>query len=316
MNVIPTDSPARTDTAPALRAYLDASERLVPFFPGGTAAVLDHIEDVWLTSEGRPLHLDLHRAQTARATVVFQPGSGSYARFYCALGAQLAANGIHFLGIDRPGHGYSGGARGDCTIAEALEASARVLDYARAEFGLPVILIGSSLGGLLAGFALCAGQRPDLAIAHNFIIPGRLISLRMRGRFIERFRRRPYPLGKLVHDFKGISDDPVLLEYLAQRADPYAAWELSARAVASLFRHNTPRPARPTPPFVVLSGTADKLIPGWASRWFLRWSRLKPSEYRAVPNAGHMLFHDHLAESLPLLLDLIGEVARSRGGRG
>ncbi|MEX2337428.1 MAG: hypothetical protein WD609_02605, partial [Aquisalimonadaceae bacterium] len=37
---------------------------------------------------------------------------------------------------------------------------------------------------------------------------------------------------------------------------------------------------------------------------------LKPAEYCAGPGAGHMLFHDHLAETLPILIERIARVAR------
>ncbi|HEY0856572.1 MAG TPA: alpha/beta fold hydrolase [Albitalea sp.] len=263
------------------------------------------IEDVWLFRAGERLHLDLHRARDARAVVVFQPGSGSYARFYCGLGERLAAIGMHLLGIDRPGHGFSDGPRGHCTVPQALDVSAAVLDFARREFGLPVILLGSSMGGLLTGFAVIAGQRPDLAIAHNFLIPGRLISMRLRARWIAARRQRPYPLRELVHGFAELSRDDMLRQYLRAEADPRAAWSLSAASVASLFAHNPARPAGATAPLVVLSGERDRAIPSWASRGFLRWSGLAQRRFVGVPGAGHLLFHDHLDQTMNVLQPLI-----------
>lgn len=268
------------------------------------------IEDVWFDHRGLRLHLDLHRAAQPHAVVVFQPGSGAYARAYAGLARRLAANGCHVLGIDRPGHGFSEGARGDCTIDEALAVTDEVVTYARERFGLPIVLLGSSLGGLLTGFAAMAGVRADLAIAHNFLIPGRLVSLRLRGRFIERFRRDPYPLHKLVHGFTGLSRVPAMRDYLQARTDPLAAWTLTPRSVASLFRHN-PRPQVGACPLVVISGDADPAIPGWASRLFLRWSGLEHTRYVALPGAGHMLFHDELDRTMPLLDRLMAEGLRA-----
>lgn len=129
------------------------------------------IEDVWLAHRGLRLHLDLHRAaEEARAVVVFQPGSGSYARFYAGMASRLAASGLHVLGIDRPGHGYSEGARGDCSIEEALAVTARVATHARETFGLPVVLMGSSLGGLLTGFAAMDGVQARLPGAGHMLL--------------------------------------------------------------------------------------------------------------------------------------------------
>ncbi|MBX3636172.1 MAG: alpha/beta fold hydrolase [Rubrivivax sp.] len=289
-------STARTPTSAELAAVLHA---------------LGHddgaVEDLWLDFDGGRVHLDVHRAAAPRAVVVFHPGSGSYARFYCGLGQRLAASGFHMLGIDRPGHGWSDGPRGDGSIDEALALTAQVVAYARAQFGLPVVLMGSSLGGLLCGFAVLAGQRPDLAVAHNFLIPGRLVSMRLRARAVARWRRRPYPLHKLVHGLARLSRVPALQAYLAAGRDPQAAWTLSPRLVASLFGHNPPRPAGPTAPLIVLSGSRDPAIPAWASRWFLRWSGARDTRFVEVPGAGHLLFHDDLERSWERLVPLLNE---------
>jgi alpha-beta hydrolase superfamily lysophospholipase len=271
-------------------------------------ALLEGIEDVWLSSgRGQRIHLDFHRAEHPRATVVFQPGIGSYARAYFLLGTLLAREGYHFLGIDRPGHGFSPGARGDCTVEEALACTEAAVRHARESHGLPVVLLGSSYGGLLTGFALLTGQRPDLAIAHNFLIPGKLASMRLRSRYIHWFRARPYPIDELAHGFQGMTRDAALASYLARKSDPGVAWSVTAASVASLLGFNVPRRQVPAdaPPLVVLSGTGDKSIPAWASRLFLRLSGLPRTEFRPVPRAGHLLFHEHLEQALPVLEDVL-----------
>lgn len=286
----------RTPTSPQLAALLRA---------------LGHddsaVEDLWLDHQGLRLHCDLQRAAAARAVVVFHPGSGSYARFYCGLGQRLAARGLHWIGIDRPGHGWSEGARGDGTIEQSLAITERVIAHARESFGLPVVLMGSSLGGLLVGFAVIAGQKPDAAIAHNFLIPGRLASMRLRAWAIERWRRRPYLLHELVHGLGRLSREPAVQAYIDAADDPQAAWSLTPRLVASLFGHDPTRPSAAAAPLVVISGDADRAIPGWASRWFLRWSGLRDASYVALPGAGHLLFHDHLDAAVDLVVGRIDE---------
>jgi pimeloyl-ACP methyl ester carboxylesterase len=125
-------------------------------FAGGVPAVrqmLDAIENVWLDHGSLRIHCDFHRSTSPQATIVFQPGSGAHARFYFLLGGLLARRGYHVLAIDRPGHGLSPGARGDCTIEEAIAVSGLVIEHAR-QLALPVVLMGSSMGGLLTIFAL------------------------------------------------------------------------------------------------------------------------------------------------------------------
>lgn len=129
--------------------------------------------------------------------------------------------------------------------------------------------MGSSMGGLLTIFGLLRDLRPDLAVAHNFVFPGKLFSMRLRSRWITSRRSRPYPLPELVHGFENLSSDPAVARYLRDGADTCMAWELSARSVASLFGF-TARPVKDAPETLVLTGDRDKAIPAWATRLFAR----------------------------------------------
>ena len=272
-------------------------------FAGGPEEVrrmADAIEPAWLAASGRRLHVDVHQAAAPKATIVFQPGSGAHARAYFLMAGLLARRGFNVLVIDRPGHGSSDGARGDCTIDQGLDASAAVMEEAASRWRLPVVLMGSSMGGLLTVFALLRGLRPDLAVAHNFVFPGKLASFRLRARWIRRFRDKPYPLTELVHGFERLSSDPAVTDYLTSRTDPAAAWELTAESVASMFGFSQKAPES-APPLLLISGANDVAIPAWATRFFTWWSGLRDYEVRILPDCGHLLFHDHLDVSLPLI---------------
>jgi pimeloyl-ACP methyl ester carboxylesterase len=162
--------------------------------------------------------------------------------------------------------------------------------------------MGSSMGGVLTIFALLEGLQPDVAVAHNFVFPGKLFSMRLRARWIERHRDRPYRLTELVHGFEKLSADPAISEYLRSRSDPGAAWELSARSVATLFGFSASAPPR-APETLVITGSRDRAIPAWATRFFTWWSGLPRYELLVVPDAGHLLFHDHLDVSVPAVTD-------------
>jgi alpha-beta hydrolase superfamily lysophospholipase len=299
----PADLAARDAASTALMRDMTLASPALTSVADGPAEVgrmLDAIEPVWLDREGVRIHCDFHRSPAPRGTIVFQPGSGAHARFYFLLGGLLARRGYHVLAVDRPGHGLSDGPRGDCTIDEAIAIARLALAHARSAFGLPVVLMGSSLGGLLTVFALLRGVEPDLAVAHNFVYPGKLFSMRLRARWIARRRRRPYPLTELVHGFERLSADPAITRYLRERADPCAAWALSARSVASLFGFSAAAPTH-GPQTLVLTGARDVAIPAWATRFFMWWSRLPCYEIRVLPDAGHLLFHDHLDVSIPVV---------------
>ncbi|HAM57168.1 MAG TPA: hypothetical protein DCQ64_17900 [Candidatus Rokubacteria bacterium] len=280
------------------------SSRLCAVVGGAAEAerMLRRIENVWIDALGLRIHLDLHRSRHPRGTIVFQPGSGAHARVYFLLGGLLARRGYNVLAIDRPGHGLSGGARGDCTVEDGIAVAAAAMDYARSQLASPIALMGSSMGGLLTIFGLLKGLQPDLAIAHNFVYPGKLWSMRWRSRWVARRRTRPYPLTELVHGFHRLSDDPAVAEYLRSQSDPGVAWTLSARSVASLLGFSTPAPPH-APDTLVLTGDRDKAIPAWATRLFTWWSGLPRYQLVVVPNAGHLLFHDHLDRSVPVVAD-------------
>jgi alpha-beta hydrolase superfamily lysophospholipase len=272
---------------------------------GGAAEAerfLTRIENVWVEALGLRIHLDLHRSAQPRGTIVFQPGSGAHARVYFLLGGLLARRGYNVLAIDRPGHGLSGGDRGDCTVEEGIAVAAAALDYARAHLAGPVVLMGSSMGGLLTIFGLLKGLEPDLAIAHNFVYPGKLLSMRWRARWVASRRTRPYRLTELVRGFRRLSDDPAIAEYLRSESDPGVAWTLSSRSVASLLGFSAPAP-RHAPDTLVLTGDRDRAIPAWATRFFTWWSGLPRYRLVIVPDAGHLLFHDHLDRSVAVVAD-------------
>lgn len=297
----------------AVRDMVLRSPRLTELAGGSTEVhrMLDEIENVWIEALGLRIHLDLHRSEDPKGTIVFQPGSGAHARVYFVLGGLLARRGYHVLSIDRPGHGLSAGARGDCTVEQGIAVAEAAIDYARSQWPIPLVLMGSSMGGLLTIFGLLRGLQPDLAVAHNFVYPGKLLSMRLRSRWIARHRTKAYPLVELVHGLEKLSDDPAVTEYLRDRADPGAAWELSARSVASLFGFSAPAP-KEAPETLVLTGDKDRAIPAWATRFFTWWSRLPRTEVRIVPNAGHLLFHDHLDRSVPLVADWLDARLGSR----
>jgi len=300
----------------AVREMALRSSRLTEL-AGGRAEVeriLEGIENVWLDHRGRRIHLDRHRSDHPRATIVFQPGSGAHARVYFLMGGLFARRGYDVLAIDRPGHGLSDGAKGDCTIEEAIDVAGAVIEHARAEHGRPVVLMGSSMGGLLTIFGLLKGLQPDVAVAHNFVYPGKLFSMRLRSRWIIRRRTKPYPLTELVHGFEKLSNDPAIADYLRSRSDPGGAWELSARSVASLFGFATKAPQSAPETFIV-TGDRDRAIPAWATRFFAWWSGLPRYEVKVLSGAGHLLFHDHLDVSVPLIAEwLDARLGRSVAG--
>ncbi len=105
-----------------------------------------------LTGDGLKLRLHRWPAQgTARGTVQIVHGLGEHMGRYESLAAALNATGWHVAGHDLRGHGRSEGQRGAIAGENTLLVDlAAVTDHLRNTATGPLVLLGHSLGGLLA----------------------------------------------------------------------------------------------------------------------------------------------------------------------
>lgn len=102
--------------------------------------------------DGTPLRLHAWQAESPRAAVLLVHGMGEHAGRYAGLAEHLRRERVSFFAPDLRGHGLSGGSRGH---VEAFEQYLGDLDLIHTEVtriapGAPVILVGHSLGGLIA----------------------------------------------------------------------------------------------------------------------------------------------------------------------
>ena len=115
------------------------------------------------TPDGERLSLRCFSASgPMRAVVVLVHGLGEHAGRYLALAERLQGWGFAVWAHDHHGHGQSSGARGGLpTELRLVDDLALVIDDARRENpGLPLVLLGHSLGGLVAASLVARGVRP------------------------------------------------------------------------------------------------------------------------------------------------------------
>lgn len=101
--------------------------------------------------------------QTRRGTVVLVHGLGEHVGRYDALARRLNDWGFAVRGYDQYGHGESGGPRGDLTTQlRLLDDLADIVDSTRARMpeGQPLLLLGHSMGGLVAARFVALKLRP------------------------------------------------------------------------------------------------------------------------------------------------------------
>jgi len=229
--------------------------------------------------DGGPVHTYSWPATgTPRAHLLLVHGIAEHAGRYPHVAAQLAAAGIAVHAYDLRGFGGSGGRRAyvDRWSEYHDDLQDRLAGVRSLAGGLPVILYGHSMGGLIAlGYVLADPPRPlpDLLVlsapALDAAVPG--------------WKRRLAPvLARLAPRFAlanaftpgALSSDPAV--DTAYRADPLAVHRTTAQLGNELLREQVRVRAalgggRPLPvPTYVLHGAADPVVPEPMTRTLAR----------------------------------------------
>jgi alpha-beta hydrolase superfamily lysophospholipase len=115
-----------------------------------------------VTGDGLRLHGQAWPLPGARGSVVIVHGLGEHIGRHAALALQLNAWGWQVVGFDHRGHGRSEGPRGGLAQADDLPRDlAQVIDAARAAWPGPLVLLGHSMGGLVAARFVAEGLKPE-----------------------------------------------------------------------------------------------------------------------------------------------------------
>jgi len=116
------------------------------------------------TADGLQLHVREWPASNARGTVLIVHGLGEHIGRYAHVAAQLNSWGWSAVGYDHRGHGGSEGARGALHRSDDLLTDlALMIDSVRAKSPGPLVLLGHSLGGLVAARFVAGAAAPDAA---------------------------------------------------------------------------------------------------------------------------------------------------------
>ncbi len=119
------------------------------------------------TPDGETLALqDWPAAGVMRGVVVLVHGLGEHAGRYAHVAGWLNARGFAVRAAEQHGRGASSGVRGGLPQGDRLvEDLALVVDHTRRAFpGLPLVLLGHSLGGLVAASFVARAVRPVEAL--------------------------------------------------------------------------------------------------------------------------------------------------------
>jgi acylglycerol lipase len=224
-------------------------------------------------------------------------GYAEHSGRYDELATWYARRGLAVHAYDHRGHGRSEGAR--CHVdrfEQLLDDLDRVLERAREEHpGLPVILLGHSMGGLVVA-AFLADRRPAIAAAVTSgaalaVGPGASRTRLAAARLLRRLTPR-LALGSGL-DPRGLSRDPeVVRRYLE---DPLVYRTMTPSLAVELITTIPRVAARAVEvqvPLLLLHGSDDPLCPIEGSRAFHGGLQVPGSGFRAYPGLRHEIFNE------------------------
>ncbi len=270
------------------------------------------------TRDGLELAGEHHRLATPRARLVIVHGFGEHRGRYRRLVGELLAARFECHLFDLRGHGDSGGRRGHVERFadyrdDLARFTARAARETEAEPTAPWLLLGHSLGGLIAADFVRQPGRPfaALALSSPFLrspdtpLLARLIAAVAR-RLLPRLRFRvPFPPTALSHDPRVVEayarDPRVLASFSPAWLGEVTAAQRRVFALAGEIRL----------PVLMLLGSADVVADPARSRAFFR--RLgSPDKTLRVYDG---LFHEVLNEldRAPVVADLLAWLGREAG---
>ncbi|HYG62334.1 MAG TPA: alpha/beta hydrolase [Thermoanaerobaculia bacterium] len=190
------------------------------------------LESTLRTHDGLALIGEHHLRPGCRARVVIVHGYAEHRGRYASLAAALGEAGYECHLLDLRGHGGSGGVRGFVSRFEEYFADldlflTRIEEVAAG--GIPLILLGHSLGGLISlGYVLQRPGRFDaLAVSSPFLAPAMPVPPLQAGLAAVTSRLAPKLLGPSPIRPESLSHDTEVVA--AYEADPLVFKTLSPR---------------------------------------------------------------------------------------
>ena len=214
----------------------------------------------------------LPEGMMARGTVLLVHGLGEHVGRYDALAQRLNTWGYAVRGYDQYGHGESGGPRGGLsTDTRLLEDLGDLVDATRARTpaGQPLVLLGHSMGGLVAARFVALNMRPVDALVLSS--PALDAGLGAVQKMLVAMLPRIAPNLRVGNglDAQYLSHDPAVVA--AYRADPLCHDRISAR-LARFIADGGPatvaRAAHWRVPTLLMWAGSDKLVNPAGSRAF------------------------------------------------
>jgi alpha-beta hydrolase superfamily lysophospholipase len=230
-------------------------------------------------------------------------GAGEHSDRYRPLAGHFTRHGYAVAALDHPGHGKSEGRYGHVDRFEDFVSTLDIFQRrVMADFpGLPLILLGHSMGGLISSLYLLRNQQAFIACVlsgpaiKTDIEPGYLQLLLIR--CLSTLAPR---VGVLRLDAAGVSRDPEVVA--AYVSDPLVNHnKMTARMVAELFtgmQQAQAQAARISLPLLLLHGGADLMTSPDGSRFLYEHAGSADKALEIFPGLFHEIFNEPEHEAI------------------
>lgn len=231
-----------------------------------------------------------------RGVVIVVHGLGEHAGRYDHVARQLNTWGFAVRGYDQCGHGESSGARGSLpSDTRLLDDLADVVDSTRTRSpkGTPLILIGHSMGGLVAGRFVSLGMRKVDGLVMSS--PALDAGMNAFQKFLVSVLPKIAPDLRVGNGVKPqfISHDPAVVA--AYKADPLVHDRISAR-LARFIAEAGPQTLALAPqwtvPTLLLYAGDDRLLNPDGSRVFAKLAPKNVVTAQCFENLYHEIFNE------------------------
>jgi alpha-beta hydrolase superfamily lysophospholipase len=262
----------------------------------------DELERTIATADGLLVHGREWPQADAKGTIVIVHGLGEHIGRYAHVAACLNELGWRVVGLDQRGHGTSGGARGRLNDSNDLLADlARVIDLVRGEHPGPLVLLGHSLGGLVAARFVAEALEPAPA-AWSRVVDALILSSPAFDAGMNAMQKAMLAvLGPLAPNFAvgngldaaWLSRDPLIVA--AYRADPLVHDRIAPRLARFIVdagvqvRGSAPRWQVPT---LLLYAGADRIVAPGGSAAFAAAAPKPTVTTRVFPPLFHEIFNE------------------------